>query len=524
MLILSVKEGHDGGIAAIEDGRLLFALEAEKDNYPRYERVTGELVARAAGMLDRAPDVVALGGWIKGEHAVEPPSRTGYFGVGPGSVSDTEGTFFGHKVRYFSSTHERSHIYTSLGMTAGGDGQAHYALVWEGTLGEFYRVDERGNATHLQHIMSDPGAKYAYLFALADPKFPLGLGHFRFNDAGKQMALTGFAEDGVEPTDADRKTIEFILGHESLILGLDKADMTWSHLYNAGLDSQAYRNAAKHHSLAIFDRFHSWAEENMREGLPLLISGGCGLNCDWNRMWVDSGLFASVFVPPCPNDSGSALGTAIDAQWHYTGQAGIEWDVYAGETFVEDVPPDPAKYTTRPLNVVEVAKYLEQGNIIGWARGRYEMGPRALGNRSILAAPFTGQTTKRLNAIKRREGYRPIAPIALESDAHRWFSGAVQDPYMLYFNHVESDLLEAITHVDGTARTQTVTPERNERIADLLVAFRDLTGFSVLCNTSLNNNGRGFLNRTSDLLAYGEKHGLDGYVINDTFVTPRAAR
>ena len=94
---------------------------------------------------------------------------------------------------------------------------------------------------------------------------------------------------------------------------------------------------------------------------------------------------------------------------------------------------------------------------------------------------------------------------------------------MLYFNHVTSDRLKAITHVDGTARTQTVTPERNPRIAELLVAFRDLTGFSVLCNTSLNNNGRGFINRTSDLLAYGERHGLDGYVVNDSFITPRAA-
>ena len=92
---------------------------------------------------------------------------------------------------------------------------------------------------------------------------------------------------------------------------------------------------------------------------------------------------------------------------------------------------------------------------------------------------------------------------------------------MLYFNHVTSDELKAITHVDGTARTQTVTREQNERIVDLLEAFRDLTGFSVLCNTSLNNNGRGFINRTSDLIKYGEEHGLDGYVINDWFVTPR---
>lgn len=522
MLILSIKEGHDGGIAAIEDGTLLFALEAEKDNYPRYERVTGELVARAAAMLERTPDVVALGGWIKGEHAVEPPSRTGYFGVGEKSVWDEPGKFFGKDVRYFSSTHERSHIYCSLGMSENGDGRAHYALVWEGTIGDFYRVDEHGHATHLEHVLADPGAKYAYLFALADPTFPMGTGHFRFNDAGKQMASAGFAEPG-PATEAERETIDFILKHESLILGLDKAEMSWSHLYNAGVRSQAYRNAAARHSEAVFGLFYEYAEKNLREGLPLLISGGCGLNCDWNRLWRESGLFDSVFVPPCPNDSGSALGTAIDAQWFYTGRAAIEWDVYAGERFVEDIAPDPAEYEVRPLDVAEVARYLEQGNIIGWARGRYEMGPRALGNRSILAAPFTAETTTRLNKIKRRESYRPIAPIALESDAPKWFAGSVQDPYMLYFNHVTSDRLKAVTHVDGTARAQTVTHERNERIADLLVAFRELTGFSVLCNTSLNNNGRGFLNRTSDLIAYGEKHGLDGYVINDTFVTPRSA-
>jgi predicted NodU family carbamoyl transferase len=300
--------------------------------------------------------------------------------------------------------------------------------------------------------------------------------------------------------------------------------MQWSPIFNAGVDSKVYRNVAAGHSQAIFERFFDYAQKNLTEGLPLLISGGCGLNCDWNRMMRESGLFEYVFVPPCPNDSGAALGTAIDAQWYYTGAAEIEWSVYAGEEFVEDVEPDPARYDVRPLVPAEVAQYLERGNIIGWARGRYEMGPRALGNRSILAAPFTAETTVRLNEIKQREGYRPIAPICLESDAPKWFVGSVQDPYMLFFNRVTSDELKAVTHVDGSARTQTVTHEQNPGIADLLVAFRNLTGFSVLCNTSLNFSGRGFINATSDLLRYGEEHGLDGYVINDRFVTPVAVR
>jgi predicted NodU family carbamoyl transferase len=518
MLILAMKEGHDGGVVAIEDGKLLFALEAEKDNFPRYDRLTAEVITRGLCLLDHQPDVVAIGGWMKGFSLADPPSRTGYFGVGEGSASDEEGRLFGKTVRYFSSTHERSHIYASLGMAPPAPGKEYYALVWEGHIGSFYRVNAKGEAEHLKEVMTDPGSKYAYMFALADPTHPGGA-VFRFNDAGKQMALTGFAED-VAVTEQERKTIEFVLKRERVFSSLSKEDMSWSHVHNSGIESQEYKNIAKRHSDAIFREFYDYAEKNLTEGLPLLISGGCGLNCDWNRLWRESGMFESVFVPPCPNDSGSALGTAIDAQWYYTGEASIEWSVYAGEEFAEDVQPDPATYVVRPLVAGDVAEYIERGNIIGWARGRYEVGPRALGNRSILAAPFTEETTARLNKIKRREGYRPIAPIALESDAPRWFAGSVVDPYMLYFNHVTSGDLKAITHVDGTARTQTVTRERNPGMADLLEAFRDRTGFSVLCNTSLNNNGRGFINRTSDLIAYGEEHGLDGYVINDSFVTP----
>jgi len=517
MLILSMKEGHDGAVVAIEDGKLLFALEAEKDNFPRYDRLTADVMTKAMSMLDRSPDVVALGGWMKGFSVADPSSRTGYFGVGEGSTSDVEGSLFGKPVRIFSSTHERSHIYCALGLAPAVVGREYYTLVWEGHIGSFYRVDASGTAVHLGEVMSDPGSKYSYMFALADPaRSDEHL--FRFNDAGKQMALTGFAEQRTANAE-ERKTVEAILGQDRVYDALPKSSMQWSPVHNAGVESPIYKNAAKQLSDAIFEQFHRFATINLTEGLPLLVSGGCGLNCEWNRAWTESGLFASVFVPPCPNDSGSALGTAIDAQHYYTGEAAVEWSVYAGEYFVEDVQLDPAKYVIRPLVADEVAEYIENGNIIGWARGRYEMGPRALGNRSILAAPFTEQTMNRLNVIKRRESYRPIAPIVLQTQSSSWFDGVGVDPYMLYFSHVTSNDLKAVTHVDGTARAQEVTHDRNPLIADLLDAFRARTGYAVLCNTSLNNNGRGFINRTSDLLAYGTRHGLDGYVINDKFVT-----
>jgi len=520
VLILSFKEGHDGAVAALEDGELLFSLEAEKDNFPRFNRLTAQIVAAAAERLDRPPDVVAIGGWIKGFFIAEPPSLTGYFGVGLGSVSDKPGRFLGHPVRQFSSTHERSHIMTSYGMAPFPEGQAYYSLVWEGNIGSFYRIDESGRVDHLQHVLTDPGNKYAFPFSVADPRFPAGTGNVRLQDAGKQMALAGFAEKEA-PTPEEKDVIEFILAQESLVHEVSKADPRLASYRDIGVQSQKFKNLAARHSDAIFDVFYDYASRNLRDGLPLLISGGCGLNCEWNRRWYESGLFADVFIPPCPNDSGSALGTAIDAQHYYTGTAKISWDVYAGADFVSDADFDPLRYQSKPLDDREVATFLREGNIIAWVQGRWEMGPRALGNRSILAAPFTSGTTGRLNKIKVREPYRPIAPVCLESDTRRWFRGPVPDPYMLYFSDVISPGLKAVTHADGTARVQTVTPEQNPRLAALLVEFRNLTGFSVLCNTSLNFSGRGFINRTSDLIAYGEEHGLDGYVVGDTFITRR---
>lgn len=523
MLILSFKEGHDGTVAAIEDGRVLFSIEAEKDSWNRYTNLTGEAVVEAARLLPRAPDIVVLSGWIKGNQTSDQPSRTGYFGVGEESVSDEPSSYFGKEVRLFSSTHERSHIMTAYGLADSMGGRACYSLVWEGNIGSFYHVDEGGHITHLGECVTFPGNKYSFLYALGDPGFHAQQEYMRFQDAGKLMALAAFGDDR-GPRDDERILIDWILDHPTVLTGADTQALECAAFLDIGVESQQFKDLARQFSLAMFSRFHEWARAHLQRGLPLLISGGCGLNCDWNRAWVESELFSEVFVPPCPNDSGSALGSAIDAQHYYTGSAQVEWNVYAGSEFVHDVAIDEQLFDVNPLDMDQVAGFIADGGIVGWARGRWEIGPRALGNRSILAAPFSEKTRDRLNAIKQREGFRPIAPICLEEDAHRWFDGPLPNPYMLYFGRVLDENLLAVTHVDDSARVQTVNPEQNSAMSELLVAFRARTGFSVLCNTSLNFSGRGFINRTSDLLEYGQSHGLDGYVIGDQFVRPRPSQ
>ncbi|WP_460164765.1 carbamoyltransferase C-terminal domain-containing protein [Pseudomonas sp. S1_G07] len=248
---------------------------------------------------------------------------------------------------------------------------------------------------------------------------------------------------------------------------------------------------------------------------PLLIAGGCGLNCDWNTKWIETGLFSDVFIPPCPNDSGSAIGTAIDALLHTKGIAKITWSAYAGESPCADIET-PRGFTQKQYNPRQIAELLNNGYILGWVQGRCEMGPRALGNRSILAAPYPRENLARLNKIKNREGFRPIAPICLEEYMSDYFQPAHPSPYMLEFRKVISNAIPAVTHVDHSARPQSVNEYQNPRMYQLLSEYKKVSGVGVLCNTSLNFNSRGFINRLSDLSRFAIEHGLDGFVFNDT--------
>ena len=519
MEILSFKPGHDGTIALVKDSKLIFSHEAEKDSFPRYADVNPSLFLNCLGKLENIPDVIAISGYVKGFHSISEPLEAGYFGNHTKSIIRKE-SFLGKEVGFFSSTHERSHIMSVYGLSPFEQGEPCYVLVWEGNIGSFYEVDEKVNVIHLGHVLEDPGNKYAFIYSLADPGVISTKGKFRFSDAGKLMALTSFSKR-LPYTKNEEKLAEFVIKQKSIVLSVDKKDLSQSSIYNCGVESEEFKNFSGNFSDSIFDIFYRYAKNNLKKKFPLLISGGCGLNCDWNTKWKNTDLFSDVFVPPVPNDSGSAIGTAVDALLHYTGRAKIEWNVYSGPSFVDDTI-DLKNIDVFELDYEQVSNFLKEDKIIGWVQGNCEIGPRALGNRSILASPFKKEMQSRLNNIKGREGFRPIAPICIEEDAAKYFEWSQGDsPYMLYFQWLKTDKLPAVTHVDGSARVQTVSFNQNPNMYKLLKGFKELTGFGVLCNTSLNFNGMGFINRTSDLLKYSKTRNLDGFVINNKFYVMR---
>ena len=515
MKIFAYKPGHDGHVALLEDGRLAFSIEAEKDSGPRYGPITPELMLHGLSLADNVPDVLAVSGWLRSFRPMADPIGAGYFGETEAGIIDRPHRFQGRDVRYFSSSHERSHIVGSYAMSPFAQGQPCYALVWEGVIGSFYRIDEKLGVTRLGTPMSGPGHKYGFLYGLADPKLPVEARKSRREDAGKLMAIAGYGHDTPE-TPEERALMERLIAWDAVAAPLRKADFTDTPFFDIGFDNQDFRNLARRFQNAVFERFAAFARREMTEGLPLLVSGGCGLNCDWNSAWIGSGLFADVFVQPCTNDSGSAIGTAADAQYRYTGNAKIAWDAYAGEDFVHD-EADLSGFEAVARDDGELAARLKAGAVFAWVQGRYEIGPRALGNRSLIAAPFSAETHTRLNAIKQREGFRPIAPILLEEELDRHFGHHGPSPHMLFFQTVTTDALKAVTHVDGSARAQTVTQAQNPQVHALLTAFKAATGYGVLCNTSLNFSGKGFINRMSDLVRYARDTGLDGFVVGEVF-------
>lgn len=236
----------------------------------------------------------------------------------------------------------------------------------------------------------------------------------------------------------------------------------------------------------------------------LCMAGGVALNCVMNAKVRDRGPFANIWVQPAAGDAGTALGAALwidaRARSESTSESTFRWrmdHVFLGPSYGDDEIEEfliQAKLPYRRVRDIahETADLLAQDKVVGWFQGRMEFGPRALGARSILASPTDSSMQVRLNQIKDREDFRPVAPVVLEEEAGDWFVDAGASPFMLFVCQVRpdrADRIPAVRHVDGTARIQTIRRGQHPLYYDLVKAFATRTGVPVLVNTSFNTRG-----------------------------------
>jgi carbamoyltransferase len=268
------------------------------------------------------------------------------------------------------------------------------------------------------------------------------------------------------------------------------------------------------------------------------LAGGVAHNSTMIGKVTRSGLFEGVFVQPASHDAGCALGAALTAcrQLAPTGETTSMAHVYWGTDIGDDALVK--SQLDRWASMVDVrrlkhladdtAALLADGAVIGWVQGRSEFGPRALGNRSILADPRPVENKDRINdLVKQRESYRPFAPAVLEEDADEFFDMPANAccAFMTLTVPVRpqiGDLLGAVTHVDGTARVQTVSRTTNERFWSLIAAFQSRTGIPVLLNTSFNHSVEPIVESVDDAMSCFLTTGLTHLVVGDCLVTKRA--
>ncbi|RVT97295.1 carbamoyltransferase [Mucilaginibacter limnophilus] len=243
-----------------------------------------------------------------------------------------------------------------------------------------------------------------------------------------------------------------------------------------------------------------WLQKETQEE-NLCLAGGVALNCVANARIRDRGAFKNIWVQPASGDDGTALGAAlwVDAQERKTNERTFEMThCYWGPEYTDEQIERSLKLWKVPYRKLEniaeeTADILAQDKIIGWYQGRMEFGPRALGSRSILASPINPEMQARLNEVKDREDFRPVAPVVLEEEATNWFENAKYSPFMLFVYDVKpdkADKIPAVRHTDGTARIQTINRDQHKNYYDLLKAFQNKTGVPVLVNTSFNTLGK----------------------------------
>ncbi|MGB8190499.1 MAG: carbamoyltransferase N-terminal domain-containing protein [Chitinophagaceae bacterium] len=555
MRICGLKLTHDGAIAVIENGKLLFSIEMEKvNNNPRYTAIedtsTIEAVLASQGLSVNDIDHFAIDGWGGYDQealAIQPRLEIGEGDLNKLSITHNRKNIYldiaqyhertlthnvmqqwvcnglpvGNAVHSYSSfLHVTGHVmsaYCSSPFAARGE--SSYVLVWDGGMyPRLYFVDAANKSVeNMGPVFLLIGNIYTIFSQHFGPfKVAGGFAKDSLSVAGKVMAYIALGQVRKELYEVFDKVYE---EHYNVPMGFANI---FAAEFSKKIEGHGYSDedilCSFHHYLGelLVSKLQKKISRFNKSSKNICFAGGCALNIKWNSDIRESKLFDEVYVPPFPNDSGSAIGAACAYMWLHTQHQSLEWDVYAGPALVQQVPEtDWAQSSCSPEQLALLLHTV--GEPVVFLNERAELGPRALGNRSILAPAVLPEMKDVLNYVKKREPYRPVSPICLEDAAAEIFDPGCSDPYMLFDHQVKPewmDRIPAICHLDGSARLQTTNEQENPVIAALLRAYYELSGIPLLCNTSANHNGSGFFPSVSAAADWGRVNYVwsDGYL------------
>jgi carbamoyltransferase len=551
MITAGLKLTQSGGIALLDDNRLVCNVEMQKiANGPRYSNVDelDDLVGIMAGFGVGTGDVGrwALDGWdgaanghvsvltggTRTELLVAPYRETER--VPDPGLPGHHGRIVigGQAMDYESYVHVAGHLASAYCTSPfARRGEPSMVLVWDGgCFPRLYCVDADGRI--------EPGGEAFPLIGHTYSMTSQYWGPFKRQNksknvddlsvAGKMMAYIAlgapreeikqiFREEFFDFFDADSPLVRT---YRQNIIGCGSTGEK-SHAYVHEFLSSVQRRTTE---LQVADEdvlasVHAFLEELLIDRVTrkiqtwkgggawnLCFAGGCALNIKWNSALRAHPTIKAMWVPPFPDDSGVAIGTACLAAAGGDGLRPIEWGTRLGPA-LEPTPEVPQGWSAAPCTPQELAWILhDTGQAVVVLNGRAELGPRALGGRSIIAPAVDATMKKLLNDVKTREHYRPVAPICLEEHAPTVFDPGTPDPHMLFEHWVRPewvDRVPAVMHLDGTARLQTVNASDDPTLHAVLREYHALSGIPVLCNTSANYNGRSFFPDVASAIQWG---------------------
>ncbi|MBL10771.1 MAG: hypothetical protein CL402_09710 [Acidiferrobacteraceae bacterium] len=519
---------HDPGAALISRGNLIAVCEEErfsrtKSSRAQFPYFSIQSVLREGGLTIRDIDILVTTGNTK-------KSILGRY------IEQLFCHYFGSCPELRFVDHQDSHLASAFFYSKYSEAMCiSYDGIGDGLSGKL-AVGRGNQITTLENLTIDQSLGHFYSAMTAF------LGFRPLEDEYKVMGLASYGQyqinldQFIQFTDTDYRINTELFNNKDPLISLDQPlyNKNWFPILGqprlmGDPIEQRHKNIAyaaqkclERAIVILVERLHRYTKLN-----SLCLSGGVGLNCSANKVVGELPFINHLFVQPASSDRGLPLGSALIEAMNTVEGVTVPNHVYFGPTYTDldhrnTLDVSGLKYQRLENPSLTGAKLLAEGKIIAWYQGRSEFGPRALGNRSILADPRRSSTRDAINArIKFREEFRPFAPAILEEEAQTIFYINNPSPYMTSTFSVRPSWIEklgAVTHVDGTARVQTVHKDVNPRFYNLINEFGNLTGVPVVLNTSFNARGEPIVETPANALATFYSVGLDALILGDYLV------